>query len=174
LRYLIDCEFASPFDFFQAFGDYWEKQGWQRIGHQLEDLFTRLQQFLHERGVRRPDIADSLLKLDYYMQHKYRPRKTWWQPSLDKAQWNVLAERLAAAPAAVSPAFAALQLDEKTVHKHVMLERLPLDPTTWERTSGDVAAQPTVLIVYYPSDNDRPAQAFLVPEAALVAVIAPT
>ena len=32
----------SPFDFFQEFGDYWEKPGWQKIGHQLEDLFTRL------------------------------------------------------------------------------------------------------------------------------------
>jgi anaerobic magnesium-protoporphyrin IX monomethyl ester cyclase len=174
LRYLIDCEFASPFDFFQAFGDYWEAQGWQRIGHQLEDLFTRLQRYLHERGLHRPDIADGLMKLDFYLQHKYRPRKTWWQPTLDKAQWNALAERLATVPTAVSPAFAALKLDEKTIHKHVMLERLPLDPTTWEHSLGEVAAHPTVLIVYYPSDNERSAQAFLVPEAALVAVIAPT
>ena len=42
----MEQEFNSPFDFFQAFGDYWEGQGWQKIGHQLEDLFTRLHSFL--------------------------------------------------------------------------------------------------------------------------------
>ena len=38
--------FSSPFEFFQAFGTFWDEKGWSRIGHQLEDLFRRLQQFL--------------------------------------------------------------------------------------------------------------------------------
>ena len=46
MEYLIEQAYPSPFDFFQAFGDYWEGRGWRRIGHQLEDLFSRLWAFL--------------------------------------------------------------------------------------------------------------------------------
>ena len=46
IEYLITQEFTSPFDFFQEFGDYWEERGWQRIGHQLEDLFSRSYNFV--------------------------------------------------------------------------------------------------------------------------------
>jgi anaerobic magnesium-protoporphyrin IX monomethyl ester cyclase len=50
VKHLIANEFASAFDFFQEFGDFWEGRGWQKIGHQLEDLFTRLREFLLHRG----------------------------------------------------------------------------------------------------------------------------
>ena len=46
IEYLIQTVFRSPFDFFQQFGTFWDENGWSRIGHQLEDLFRRLQQFL--------------------------------------------------------------------------------------------------------------------------------
>ncbi len=46
IEYLIRHVFSSPFDFFQQFGTFWDENGWSRIGHQLEDLFRRLQQFL--------------------------------------------------------------------------------------------------------------------------------
>lgn len=84
MEYLITREFETPFDFFQEFGDYWEGQGWQRIGHQLEDLFTRLWQFLNERGLKQPDTVLGLMKLDYLLGHKYKPRKIWWEDRLDK------------------------------------------------------------------------------------------
>src|SRR5690606_12259067 len=50
MAYLTERVYASAFDFFQQFGDYWEARGWSRIGHQLEDLFTRLWSFLQEEG----------------------------------------------------------------------------------------------------------------------------
>ena len=46
IEYLVSNVFESPFDFFQDFGDFWEEKGWSRIGHQLEDLFRRLDEFL--------------------------------------------------------------------------------------------------------------------------------
>ena len=49
IEYLVTEVFETPFDFFQDFGTYWENKGWSRIGHQLEDLFTRLLEFLHTR-----------------------------------------------------------------------------------------------------------------------------
>src|SRR5690606_7086052 len=62
LEYLIRYEFDSPFDFFQEFGAYWEKRGWPKIGHQLEDLFTRLAEFLAERKLRFPQLTEGLMK----------------------------------------------------------------------------------------------------------------
>ncbi|OAX50334.1 B12-binding domain-containing radical SAM protein [Paenibacillus sp. AD87] len=97
LKYLMEQEFDSPFDFFQAFGDYWEGQGWQKIGHQLEDLFTRLHSFLESRNTPHMDIVLGLMKLDYFLGHKYKPRKIWWEDPLQKDQWagymKTLAER---------------------------------------------------------------------------------
>ena len=46
IEYLVTNVFPTPFDFFQQFGTYWEERGWSRIGHQLEDLFKRLNEFL--------------------------------------------------------------------------------------------------------------------------------
>ena len=46
IEYLVTNVFPTPFDFFQEFGTYWEERGWSRIGHQLEDLFKRLNEFL--------------------------------------------------------------------------------------------------------------------------------
>lgn len=84
LNYLMKVEFDSPFDFFQEFGDYWEEQGWQRIGHQLEDLFLRLQEFLAQRKLKTPDVVLGLMKLDYFLGHKYKPRKIWWDDRIGK------------------------------------------------------------------------------------------
>lgn len=84
LNYLMRVEFDSPFDFFQEFGDYWEEQGWQRIGHQLEDLFLRLHEFLGQRKLKTPDVVLGLMKLDYFLGHKYKPRKIWWEDRIGK------------------------------------------------------------------------------------------
>ena len=52
IEYLVSNIFSSPFDFFQDFGHYWEEKGWSRIGHQLEDLFRRLDEFLSFTEIR--------------------------------------------------------------------------------------------------------------------------
>ena len=45
IEYLFANVFETPFDFFQKFGTYWEEKSWSKIGHQLEDLFTRLHSY---------------------------------------------------------------------------------------------------------------------------------
>ncbi len=167
LNYLIAHEFDSAFDFFQAFGDFWEEQGWQRIGHQLEDLFTRLRSFLQQRGTQRPTIIEGFMKLDYFLQHKYRPRKIWWDVSLDKASHHQWMEELILRPNIVSSEFSKLQLDEKTIHKHVMLEVLPFDLDAY-RSSGQLDDnRSTLLVVHYPSDSSRTPQWFTVTQTAI-------
>jgi hypothetical protein len=161
VSYLIREEFASAFDFFQEFGDYWEQRGWQKIGHQLEDLFARLHAFLAHRGIRRPEVALGLMKLDYFLGHKYKPRKIWWDYTLAKDEQAELMRRAAERPHDVSPQFAALGLSEKELHKHAVVEVLPFDLAAYE-AGGDVCAseEATLLIVYYPPEATAPASHF--------------
>jgi len=158
--YLVEQVFDSPFDFFQQFGDYWEERGWQKIGHQLEDLFSRLWSFLTERAgdesVRKRldlDAAFGLMKLDYFMNHRYKPRKAWWPFLMDKQELNGWMKRLAEAPEEASDGFASLALTEKELHKHAVIERLSFDlsPYLADRTIRKDAE--TLLIVYYEPDG---------------------
>ncbi|OAB46328.1 B12-binding domain-containing radical SAM protein [Paenibacillus glacialis] len=161
LKYLMKNEFDSPFDFFQDFGDYWEGQGWQKIGHQLEDLFLRLHKFLEFRGVRRMDVILGLMKLDYFMNHKYKPRTIWWDARLTKDKWSVFMKTLAEHPERVSAEFAALQLDERGLQKHAVMDVLPFDLDELlkedDTSLSDRSDQQTLLIVLYQQDKtERP------------------
>lgn len=125
MEYLMHTEFDSPFDFFQAFGDFWEVNGWQKIGHQLEDLFVRLHAFLNAHGLKKPHVALGLMKLDYYMSHKYKPRKVWWSGQLQKEEASRVLQWAAGQAELVSEQFAALDLSEKELHKHAVVEKIP-------------------------------------------------
>lgn len=124
-KYLIRHVFDSPFDFFQEFGDYWEERGWQKIGHQLEDLFTRLQSFLIDRGTPSMDVITGLMKLDYFLGHKYKPRKIWWDFVLDKSDWSSYLKDIAANPGQISAQLAEAGLNERELQKYTVLEVLP-------------------------------------------------
>ena len=159
VSYLIKREFASAFDFFQEFGDYWEDRGWQKIGHQLEVLFTRLHAFLKHRGTEGMQVIEGLMKLDYFMNHKYKPRKIWWDFTLDKQQQGSYMRRLAERPEDVSPQFAALGIGEKELHKHAMIEVVPFRLDHYLQTGEVDAVGEQLLIVYFSPDASgaRPA-----------------
>ncbi|PAD71221.1 B12-binding domain-containing radical SAM protein [Paenibacillus campinasensis] len=160
LNYLMKHEFPSPFDFFQAFGDYWESQGWQKIGHQLEDLFTRLTAFLEHRQTPRMDIVMGLMKFDYFLGHKYKPRKIWWDFSLDKSDWSAHMKRIVEMPSAVSEEFAKLGLTERELHKHAMIEMMPFDLNDaiqgGSGLTGDANRQTMLIVLYQQDDSGRP------------------
>jgi anaerobic magnesium-protoporphyrin IX monomethyl ester cyclase len=150
VTYLFTHEFASPFDFFQEFGDYWEERGWNRIGHQLEDLFKRLQQFLLARDTQNMDIVQGLMKLDYLKAFKNKPRAIWWERSLDKPAASSLIQTLAERPELLGAAFASLKLNEQDIHKHCLLEVVPFAVETLERGAH-------LLVAYYePGQGQEP------------------
>ncbi|MDT8975129.1 B12-binding domain-containing radical SAM protein [Paenibacillus sp. chi10] len=136
MEYLMHIEFDSPFDFFQAFGDFWEANGWQKIGHQLEDLFVRLHAFLTAHGLKKPHVALGLMKLDYFMNHKYKPRKVWWNRQLQKEEASRVLQWAAVQAELVSEQFAALGLSEKELHKHAVVEMIPLEAVVRSRSLG--------------------------------------
>jgi anaerobic magnesium-protoporphyrin IX monomethyl ester cyclase len=146
--FTIQNEFDSPFDFFQEFGDYWEGQGWSRIGHQLEDLFRRLHLFLTQRSTENLEEIESLMKFDYFIKQKNKPRTTWWDFSLTKQEQAHYLKSIAAHPSLLSEEFAALELNEMNLHKHTMIEILPIDPVHYAQT-GEMIKVPTLLVVYY-------------------------
>lgn len=162
LNYLMKHEFESPFDFFQEFGDYWEGQGWQKIGHQLEDLFMRLSAFLSYRGVKRMDVVLGLMKLDYFQNHKYKPRKIWWDAPIDKDEWSSLLRTVLERPEEVSGGFADLQMSERELQKHAVLEVLPfslqdvLEGGTGEPAGEDRRIQQLLMVLYQQDESEQP------------------
>jgi hypothetical protein len=163
IEYLITQEFTSPFDFFQEFGDYWEERGWQRIGHQLEDLFSRLHEFLTQHGLKEPEIVLGLMKLDYYLGHKYKPRKIWWEDRLHKHERNNYFKALTSGEIELAAELAARNLDERELMKYAVIEELPFSLTD---VIGDESVAQTVateakdsngslLIVLYQQEADE-------------------
>ncbi|MBO9600051.1 MAG: DUF4080 domain-containing protein, partial [Cohnella sp.] len=148
MEYLVAQAYPSPFDFFQAFGDYWESRGWSRIGHQLEDLFTRIWDFLEVD--RAPGLdseaAFGLLKLDYYAQHKYKPRKPWWEDRMEKRDWSARMKRFAE----------HLGADERELQKKAVLDVLPFDYAAWAADGTIDRSRSSLLAVLYSGEDGPP------------------
>ncbi|CAN7454630.1 B12-binding domain-containing radical SAM protein [Rossellomorea sp. LjRoot5] len=124
IEYLVTECFDTPFDFFQQFGSYWENRGWSRIGHQLEDLFKRLHEFLSNETSFQISVIEGLMKLDYLDNQKYKPRKPWWTHELTKKERSAIYQNLLAQPTIAGEAFANLKLNEKELYKHTLLETI--------------------------------------------------
>ncbi|CDN46159.1 Radical SAM domain protein [Paenibacillus sp. P22] len=163
LLYLIERVFPSAFDFFQQYGDYWERRGWERIGHQLEDLFSRLKGFLNSgeapAGFDR-DVVEGLMKYDYFLGHNHKPRKVWWDFTMDKQELGGWMRLLGEHPEDVSPAFAALGLGEKELQKHAVLEKLPFDLEQFLATGEIDRSSGTLLVVLYGVSGKRGGSAY--------------
>jgi hypothetical protein len=154
VEYLVTKAFPSPFDFFQEFGAYWDERGWSRIGHQLEDLFRRLYSFLSENSFENLDVIDGLMKYDYLKSHKYKPRKPWWEPALDKGSRAKLYKQILEEPDLLGQEFIQLKLDEKELYKHTLLEELSFDVRSYLAT-GQLIKQPGHIVAYFDPTNQR-------------------
>jgi anaerobic magnesium-protoporphyrin IX monomethyl ester cyclase len=153
VEYLVSNIFPTPFDFFQDFGTYWDEQGWSRIGHQLENLFTRLYQFLASKNIQNLDIVEGLLKYDYLIKHKYNPRKPWWEDRLNKAQLSTVYKKIIENPAILGEEFTSLQLNEKEIYKHTLLETISFDLKAY-LNKGEVIRKDTYLLTLFnPTDE---------------------
>ncbi|MFJ7728831.1 B12-binding domain-containing radical SAM protein [Neobacillus sp. NPDC097160] len=154
VEYLVTNVFPSPFDFFQEFGSYWDERGWSRIGHQLEDLFRRLFSFLEQKSVENLDVIEGLMKYDYLKNHKYKPRKPWWETGFDKTKRTQLYKQIIENPDLLGQEFNELKLDEKELFKHTMLEELSFDLSKFLIT-GEIKSHPACLLGYFDPLNNR-------------------
>ncbi|WP_318615959.1 B12-binding domain-containing radical SAM protein [Sporosarcina sp. YIM B06819] len=141
VEYLVSKVFETPFDFFQQFGTYWENRGWSRIGHQLEDLFLRLNDFLEENGQADMALTRSLMKLDYLAHHKFQPRKVWWQDDMPVDELVAIEQLLLNDPNILGDNFASYGLTTRTIRKQTFITPIAVNPEDVEigiveKTSG--------------------------------------
>lgn len=150
IEYLIENEFESPFDFFQLFGSYWEERGWSRIGHQLEDLFKRLNEFLNHFSIKNEAMTKDIMKVDYYLNHKYKPRKPWWDDLTDNDFSKKIYKRIIEHPEFLSKEFNELNLNEKELYKHTMVESISFDIEHFLKTNEYRTGSYAMLVYFSP------------------------
>ncbi|MFD0768720.1 B12-binding domain-containing radical SAM protein [Bacillus sp. CGMCC 1.60114] len=148
VSYIVSYVFDTPFDFFQEFGSYWDTQKWSRIGHQLDDLFQRLYQFLQSKKTIQLHTIKALLTIDYLQNHKYRPRKSWLTEQRKKEEVNSYYKMILEHPNILGSEFAALQLTEKDLYKHTVVEHLSFHYHHYIQ-NGEIIPNPSILVAYY-------------------------
>ena len=154
VEYLVSNVFPSPFDFFQQFGHFWDQQGWSRIGHQLEDLFKRLYQFLQEKEVPSIEVIEGLMKFDYLSKQKYKPRKPWWDDTLPKEARTKLYHFILENQTLLGKEFANMNLQEKDLFKFTVIEELRFNLQEFQST-GKILKGNSLLLAYYRPDGKK-------------------
>lgn len=155
VEHLVTKLFPTPFDFFQEFGSYWEEKGWSRIGHQLEDLFKRLFQFLQERDIEDLQTVQSLMKYDYLASMKYKPRKPWWDLQAEKQQRSELYRGIILHPEALGSSYVELNINEKDLYKHTLIEDVSINLERY-LTTGEIENSPFYMLVYFDPRTEKP------------------
>ncbi|MBD8067437.1 B12-binding domain-containing radical SAM protein [Bacillus sp. PS06] len=148
IEYLVTNVFETPFDFFQEFGTFWDLQGWSRIGHQLEDLFTRLLSFLETKQIDQMKLIEGLMKYDYYLHQKYKPRKSWWDEPVAKDERSKVYQQYLENPELLGQEYVELNLNEKDLYKHTIVEKFPFDLNHYLNT-GILIVKSTNVIIYF-------------------------
>ncbi|NLP50158.1 B12-binding domain-containing radical SAM protein [Bacillus sp. RO1] len=154
VEHLVTNVFETPFDFFQDFGAYWDKQGWARIGHQLEDLYKRLYSFLHEERPNALSVMETLMKYDYLRHQKFKPRKPWWKDRLEKEDRTSIYKQVIENPAVLGDQFAAHNLNEKELYKHTMVESLQFDLDHYLK-HGEIVEDQSYALVYFNQNTNK-------------------
>ncbi|WP_417897154.1 B12-binding domain-containing radical SAM protein [Bacillus haimaensis] len=165
VEHLVTNVFPTPFDFFQEFGSFWDMQGWARIGHQLEDLYKRLYAFLEESDRNSLDVVEGLMKYDYLLHQKFKPRKPWWQDKLTKQGRSSLYQNVLQSPEILGEKFTALKLNEKELYKHTMLESVSFDLSHYLQT-GEIKQAESYLLVYFNQSTNQ-TEVFPIPNSTV-------
>ena len=147
IEYLIKEVFETPFDFFQNFGTYWENAGWSRIGHQLEDLFRRLEEYLLTLENVDMDVVRSIMKIDYLKDMMFQPRKPWWTERIEEQLHRAIFQAIKENPLVVGEEYAALGLNEKELFKHVYI--IPFNMNYISYTEGTIVKEHDYLLAYF-------------------------
>ncbi|MBM7606423.1 radical SAM superfamily enzyme YgiQ (UPF0313 family) [Metabacillus crassostreae] len=150
IEYLVSNVFDSPFEFFQQFGTFWDEKGWTRIGHQLEDLYKHLYDFLNNSKSEDIEIVSGFMKYDYLRNQKYKPRKPWWTGALSKQDRSEIYRSILDNPLLLGEEFASKKFSEKDLFKHTVIESLPFNINHYLKT-GKIIEENSFILVHYDS-----------------------
>lgn len=153
IEYLVTEVFETPFDFFQAFGTFWETKGWSRIGHQLDDLFKRLMEFLVTVPNIDLQIVQSIMQIDYLRPMAFNPRKFWWDERVSEEELKQIMAPIRENHSIVSEEFAAFNISDKDLIKHSLI--IPTYVDYKALTEGRIVPRKGHLFVYF-FNGDKP------------------
>lgn len=150
VHYVTNEVFESPFDFFQSFGEYWHDKKWNKIGHQLTDLFNRLYEFIQIKAPQHIEVVKGLMNLDYYGNFNQKPRTTWHQDDWSKQEkqqmYNEIWDNLNHEE----------RFTKRDLHKHSMIDPVPFHVHHYLKT-GKIVNHSDLLVAYY-SPNEKQMQ----------------
>ena len=129
IEYIVSEVFETPFDFFQQFGTFWETRGWSRIGHQLQDLYTRLEEFLLDYGKADMSIVRSLMKIDYLAHHTFQPRHIWWNDDVDSETLTTIERSILDDKELLNKVATPTKLTERNIRKHTFITPVAVRPS---------------------------------------------
>ena len=147
IEYLVTEVFETPFDFFQSFGTFWEGKGWSRIGHQLDDLFKRLWQFLQTVENIDLNIVLSIMQLDYLASMSFLPRKVWWHEKMPEDARKAFIHLVKNDASLAGEAFVHMQVSEKDLFKNSFIMPLTIDVEAFK--DGRITARNGYLFAYF-------------------------
>jgi len=155
IEYILENHYNSAFDFFWDVGDYWQEHNWRHYGSQLEDLYLRLYQFWQDKIGKDLDIVKGLLQADYLRGQRQKPRKGWWQFSLNKESWQRVIKSINANPTLIREENAVLK---QTIDyfKNVIIEKINFDLTTYLTTKTIITGEFFMLVYYEPQEQKIP------------------
>lgn len=97
----------SPFDFFYQLGCFYQKQGFKKIGYQLDELFQYLDCYLNQKEYH------ELLIQDYLSLFKVKPKK-WYTSTLTSQQRKEIIKELSE----------RYHLDKETLFRYAVVEKI--------------------------------------------------
>ncbi|WP_252503770.1 B12-binding domain-containing radical SAM protein [Sporosarcina sp. Marseille-Q4943] len=147
VEYLVSEVFETPFDFFQQFGTFWETKGWSRIGHQLQDLYTRLEEFLLEYGKADMNIVRSLMKIDYLAHHTFQPRHIWWTDDLEPEALAAIERSILDDKDLLDKMATPTRLTERNIRKHTFITPVAVRPKA--ASVQDFAKEDGYLVTFF-------------------------
>lgn len=147
IEYLVTEVFETPFDFFQNFGTYWEEKGWSRIGHQLEDLFKRLEEFLATQNNVNLALIHSLMQLDYLSVQQFQPRKLWWQDRIPHDEQKDIFKALKETPEIAGDEFVQMNVNDRELFKHSLIIPFAIDYNAFK--NGQIITKDGYLLTYF-------------------------
>jgi anaerobic magnesium-protoporphyrin IX monomethyl ester cyclase len=92
------------------------------------------------------------MKYDYLINHKYKPRKPWWEQSFSKQNRTEIYKQIVENPSLLGQNYLELDLDEKDLYKHTMIDELSFDLSEYLST-GTIIKHPSTLIAYFDPSN---------------------
>lgn len=158
IRYLIHF-FDTPFHFYEALADYWEKKGLHRIQHNKTERYTILYEFIKEKLEDQEEVIKELLKFDMYLMEKVK-KFPFWMASSEEIYKSKIREFYQSEDNIKLFLPKLIDYSSKQISRIAHLEVFPIDFTEWVESMKNneeiikIERKPTpILFDYYSKDH---------------------